>query len=59
METEPKKCTVAELIEALRHHDPNAIVWLEGCDCHGLADGSVEKETVDGVATVLLTRRAP
>lgn len=31
--------TVQELIEALKSYDPDAVVYMEGCDCSGEADG--------------------
>jgi hypothetical protein len=34
-------CTVQELIAELQKHDPNAVVYLEGCDCVGVASGNV------------------
>jgi len=30
--------TVAELIKLLKKQPKNALVWHEGCDCHGAAD---------------------
>lgn len=30
---------VRELIEELQKHDPDAMVWTEGCDCWGTCYG--------------------
>jgi hypothetical protein len=45
--------TVEQLIEKLKQQPPEAVVWHEGCDCWGAANGVVydEKEKI-----VLITR---
>lgn len=37
--SEPRACTVAELIELLKRCPPDLPVLAEGCDCHGAAFG--------------------
>lgn len=49
---EEKQLTVSELIEALSKMPQGALVWHEGCDCFGKADGV--RVYHDG--TVLITR---
>ena len=45
--------TVAELIAELQKQPQDALVWHEGCDCYGAANG-VEIDKHDG--SVLITR---
>lgn len=44
--------TVAELVAELQKYPPDALVWHEGCDCHGAANGVVIVEYGD----ILITR---
>ncbi len=55
MEHEP--ITVQELITLLSEQPPNAVVFTEGCDCEGEADGITPVEE-DGSypAMVMITR---
>lgn len=43
--------TVKALIELLGFEDPDAIVWLEGCDCDNQAHGLEN----DGSGNILIT----
>lgn len=49
----PDQLTVKELIELLKEQPQDALVWHEGCDCYGAADG-VNYDEKDN--TVLITR---
>jgi hypothetical protein len=48
-----KQLTVSKLIALLQSMPQDALVWTEGCDCYGAADG-VKLSDTDG--TVLITR---
>lgn len=37
--TETGQLTVAELVELLMKEPQDALVWHEGCDCYGAANG--------------------
>jgi len=50
---EQGQLTVEELIKLLEKQPKNALVWHEGCDCNGAADG-VEYEEAD--SSVYITR---
>jgi len=50
---EKKQLTVKELIELLQKMPQDALVWHEGCDCFGKADGVVYRESRN---SVLITR---
>lgn len=52
-EKQMKQLTVAELIELLKAMPQDALVFHEGCDCYGEANGVVFDETDK---TVLITR---
>lgn len=48
-----EQLTVRQLIELLREQPLDALVWHEGCDCFGAADG-VEYDGDDN--SILITR---
>lgn len=48
-----EQLTVGELIEELKKHPQDALVWHEGCDCWGAAD----VVTYDALAHTVLIER--
>ena len=53
----PKQLTVAELIEKLQKHNPNALVMIEGCDCDGAAADVETMSYAHTTADKVLIRR--